>query len=640
MKTEDKEKNITVSSQGRKKPKAERSGEAAAQDEEEPVRSSRIKHTKRPEQPAGKSSTAKKKKKKKPTGERPASPDRRSSTAAPKKEKQKAFDGGAAFKSSAKKKPEKKKDEDEPLLHARTEKPLMPIWFKRSDKPLLPILSGRNKNKKVKRSAGKKSTKGDSVTPIWTGSDDREQQAFETAVQAEPETRKPKDEALERAVESLAESEAEENRARKPELRPVEPPEEQEEKKLSRRERKALKKAEAAETVDMNTFEKQRARKRSFRRLRRLLIVLVIAAGAASLYYTRGKWVPKLEGILDKPQATIVNDGRVQAGNFPIDLGDSTTASLATLDDDLICVDVGMVTTYDSNGKVRTTDFNSYGSPIARTAGKRMLIFDSNSTSFRLLNKNGEVYEKRTENIIIYGAVAENGNALIVTLDDKYTTLLTVYDRNGAQIYVWGCGERITDASFAEDGDACVVSTFDVSGGQMVSRIHRIDLTKSDSILESRRLDGCVIRVQENKDGRIWAATIDRMYLLTDVCSYIGEYDFEEELVSLDMCEDCACAAFKSSTHDKTTVFLFSSEDSEARPGRIVGGTGRIRRVRCFESMAFVLSSDKLDCFSPDGSLAATSQLIDDYSDFCYVDDAVYLLGKREINKVIYNTGG
>ena len=60
--------------------------------------------------------------------------------------------------------------------------------------------------------------------------------------------------------------------------------------------------------------------------------------------------------------------------------------------------------------------------------------------------------------------------------------------------------------------------------------------------------------------------------------------------------------------------------------------------MRCFDSMAFVLSAAKLDCYMEDGSLAATSDLVDEYSDFVYSDDAVFLLGKREINKIIFKT--
>ena len=615
---------------------------------------------------AEKKPAAKKKKKstasskKKPQSrQRAASPDRRPAPAAPKK-KQKAFDGGAAFKKEKpRKKPkpdtEKQEETEEEVLHARTEKPLLPIWAKLGgEKPLLPILSGRNKNKKLKKT--KPSRSGETVKPIWTENPPEQEAPAEVVEIAEnipniPEEQ-PVDEALERAVGSLAEEERseadgqggfiapeDEEEGFSPERRPrlSERPKKKS-RKERRAERKAAKAAKEPEPVDMKDFEKLRTRRRNMRRLRRLLIVLAIALCAAGLYYTKDRWVPKLEGILDKKHETIINDGKVQSGNFPIDLGDSTTAALATLDDDLICVDVGLITTYDQNGKVRTTDYHSFGSPVARTAGKRMLVFDNDAKSFRLLNKNGEVYSKKTDNIIIYGAVAENGNVLLVTLDEKYTALLTVYNKDGEQIYRWGTGDRITDASFAEDGDACVVSTFNVAQGAVTSKINRIDLTKSDAVLSSKPLEGCVIRVQENSDERIWAATSDRLYLLTDVCSYIDTFEFSGELVSMDMCSECACIATQELGHDKTRVCVFSADDNKAEPAASAAGTGRIRRVHCFEDMAMVLTNDKLDAYASDGSLAATSSLDDDYSDFVYFDEAVYLLGRREINKIIFNT--
>ena len=603
---------------------------------------------------AKKKSTASSKKKPAQNKQRTDSPDRRSAPAAPKK-KQKAFDGGAAFKKEKpRKKPkpdtEKQEDSEEKVLHARTEKPLLPIWAKLGgEKPLLPILSGRNKNKKLKKTKPTRSE--ETVKPIWTENEPEQEAPVREAAPSAPEE-PPVNEALEKAIGSLAEEERSEAREQAHESFIADEDEEfsverrprlsERPKKRSRRElraeRKAAKAAKEPEPVDMKDFEKLRTHRRNMRRLRRLLIVLAIALCAAGLYYTKDRWVPKLEGILDKKHETIINDGKVQSGNFPIDLGDSTTAALTTLDDDLICVDVGLITTYDQNGKVRTTDYHSFGSPVARTAGKRMLVFDNDAKSFRLLNKNGEVYSKKTDNIIIYGAVADNGNVLIVTLDEKYTALLTVYNKDGEQIYRWGTGDRITDASFAQDGDACVVSTFNVSQGEITSKINRIDLTKSDTVLSSKPLEGCVIRVQENSDERIWAVTSDRLYLLTDVCSYIDTFEFSGELVSMDMCSECACIATKELGHDKTRVCIFSAEDNKAEPAVSAEGTGRIRRVRCFEDMAMVLTNEKLDAYASDGSLAATSSLDDDYSDFVYFDEAVYLLGRREINKIIFNT--
>ncbi|MBR4621956.1 MAG: hypothetical protein IKO44_00315 [Ruminococcus sp.] len=621
---------------------------------EEPVR-----RKKRPrpdadsERPVKKSTGNAKKKKKRPADKSAvkASPDMRSELAAPRRKK-KAFDGAKAIDKSEK----QKKKKEEPERHVKTEKPLMPLWFRKVEKPLLPLLSGKNRRlKKVKENES-----SENVTPIWTGSDSEQQSVTDEDIRqleqelAEKSAEAADDKDRKKKKKNKAEFEIElkskktdssetpaEEKPREPELTP----EEKKAKKLAKKAEKARIKAEKAaakaaekETVDMMTFEQRRARRRSMRRLKKLLIVLLIAAIAAAIYYTRGLWMPKLEGILDKHHDTIVNDGTVVAGNFPIDLGDSTTAAMAIFDDDLICVDVGHITTYNANGKLDKTDYHSYGTPVARSAGKRMLIFDNGAKSFRLINKSGDVYEKKTENIIIYGAIAENGSVAIVTMDDKYTSMLTVYDKNGTQIYLWSSGDRIRDVSFSGEGEACLVSTFSVSQGRMTSRISRLDLTGSDEVYTSRELSGCVIMAQENTGGRIWAACEDRMYLLTDVCTYIGEYEFDSQLVSMDMCEDIACAAFKDNEHEKTAVCIFSPESNSAAPEKLVTAEGRIKRVRCFDSMAFVLSAAKLDCYMEDGSLAATSDLVDEYSDFVYSDDAVFLLGKREINKIIFKT--
>lgn len=57
------------------------------------------------------------------------------------------------------------------------------------------------------------------------------------------------------------------------------------------------------------------------------------------VYASRGVWVPKLEGILDRPHATIVNDGKKQSGNFPLTFDESSVNVIKQLSDGIVRVD-------------------------------------------------------------------------------------------------------------------------------------------------------------------------------------------------------------------------------------------------------------------------------------------------------------
>lgn len=397
-------------------------------------------------------------------------------------------------------------------------------------------------------------------------------------------------------------------------------------------------KDDSEETVDMQDFRRRRKRLKMKKRLKRLLLVLVLAVIAAVIYFTRGLWVPKLEGIFEKPRETIVNDGAVQAGNFPIDLSEGNITGVTRLDGSVVTVDGSHYTVYESDGKVRDTVYHTLGSPVVRSSGKRMLLFDNGSDTLKLYNRSGEMFEKKLDATIVYGAVGSNGNVLAVTLDDKNAARITVFDKNGKELYKWANGDRIMDASFNSSGDGFTAATFSVADGKLRSKITRVELTGDYAVFVSDPIDGLVIRTAENSKGNIWAMTRDKLVLVSEVGRILGSYSFPSEPVAFDLCSDCVCAVTKQITTGQMIISIFDALSETAEPKLVTPASGEPKKVICFDSLAFVLSSGRLDAYAPDSTLAATAAVADDYTDFVYCGSAVYLIGKREMNKIVFKT--
>ena len=399
----------------------------------------------------------------------------------------------------------------------------------------------------------------------------------------------------------------------------------------------AKKKKPADETVDMEDFRRQRNKLKSRKRTKRLIILLAVAAVAAGIFFTRGLWIPKLEGILDKPHETIVNDSTEQAGNFPLDTGDSTVRQLTRLDGSIVSADASHITTYDTNGKLRESIYHGCGSPEVRSSGKRMLCFDFGGTGFKLYSKSGLMFEKQMNGTVLLGNIASNGNVAVVTEDSRYVVSVNVYDKNGEDIYRWSNGDRVLDVCFTGDGSGLIVTTFGASGGKLSSVIHRIDMTRSGSVTDSDRIDGFILRTCETKDGNIWAVGEDRLWMLSQNCRSLAGYEFTTEPVSFDLCAESACVAC-SNISGGNSVYVFSADNPELKPKIIESSTGSIKKVRCFDGMAFVLSSDKLDAYGADGSLVSTAAVSNDHSDFVYSENAAYFIDRHEISKLIFKT--
>ncbi len=393
------------------------------------------------------------------------------------------------------------------------------------------------------------------------------------------------------------------------------------------------------EPIDMDDFRKARKKLKMRKRMKRLIIVLVLVIIAAAVYFTRGLWVPKLEGILDKKHDTIVNEaGLVHSGNFPLVIDDRSVSQLSRIDGNFVTVDGGHLLTYDTNGKLRDTAFHSFGNPMIRSAGKRMLLFDHGGTGVKLYGKTGEIFDKHIDGTVILGDIAENGNVLVVYETDKYITKAVIYDKNGTLIYNWENGDKIMDAAFSDDGKSCAFTTFSVSDGKLISRVTRANITISDSFVVSDPIDGLVINAKINTEGNIFALTKDALYLISDAGNILVSSSFDYMPEHYAMSSSSVCVSVKGLGHSGSTLCVFDAADLTLTPVRPANDLGTVKRIRCFDGMTFVLGSDKLNCYGPDGSVISTAELSDSHTDFVYCDDAVYLLGRSAVNKLVFRT--
>lgn len=101
------------------------------------------------------------------------------------------------------------------------------------------------------------------------------------------------------------------------------------------------KKDKKKKSKDSNVTDIRAARQKekNKKRIKNIIILVIIAAFAAGVYLLRDVWVPKLEGILDYPHDTIVNDGKKKKGNFPISFEESAVSSITHLDNYLVSLD-------------------------------------------------------------------------------------------------------------------------------------------------------------------------------------------------------------------------------------------------------------------------------------------------------------
>ncbi len=390
--------------------------------------------------------------------------------------------------------------------------------------------------------------------------------------------------------------------------------------------------AEARRAVHTDINEVRR-NEHSIRVLKRVMVVLIVLLIGLVVYMTYPHWIAKLEGVFDRPVRTETGDGSTEAGNFPLE-PDNAVTSVFTVKNDLLTTDPHTITFYDVNGERKASYSHNFSKPIVKTAGKRVLVFDNGAYGFKLYKKGGESYSKTADDTILTGDVCEAGTAVIVTTSNKYAASAKFYDKDGKLIYNYDCTARIMSVTLNSEGTSCYICTFYSGNGELRSQIRRIDLDKSGEQMISEEIPSLAIGCKVNDAGDIMAACDTAFYILSPDGKLRSEYKYDGDLVSYDLGHAGAAVLLSGGSKNSGKLMIAQAGAAGSAEFRELNSESAVKIVKTAGDRVILLGSDKAYAFDFMGNLTTNSAIGREYSNFAYIDGALYLLGKHGIDKI------
>ncbi len=409
-----------------------------------------------------------------------------------------------------------------------------------------------------------------------------------------------------------------------------------EEEPAKKEHKKSEPKARKTKVTDIRSARKKQKTKK---RIKALVALLIISVFGFTVYFTRGIWVPKLEGILDKPHATIVNDGKTAEGNFPLQFDETSVNIVAPFNDCFIKVDDNHIVFYDEAGKVISTSSHSYANPVVKTAGKRAMIYDRGGHAFTLMNKNGELFSREIDDSILLAEIASNSNIAVVTQNDRYEAVMTVYDSDGAVIYRWQSYKKVIDISFNESGKGCYITTFKSENGMINSYISGVSFDSEEEFMQSSAIDDLVLDTLVNDNEDQWVIGLSNFYKLDNKGNILFKYEYSGDLIDYTVSKTSAAVVVSGVGKGSGVLTIFRSDSDSNNPNSMIyTEDGQPKKLHSGSNLIILLCEDKINAYDKAGNLLATANVSSDYLDFAYLNDAVYFLDVRELNKIGFKT--
>lgn len=384
-------------------------------------------------------------------------------------------------------------------------------------------------------------------------------------------------------------------------------------------------------------MKKARRKRKNKRILKNTLFILVIIAISLALYFTRSLWISYFDGILEDAQLGNRGEynGELQSGNYPFDVSKKSELNIGSMNKCWTLLADSEFYVYNHSGNIIYTQQVNYSNPIINESEKRTLIYDLGGYSFMTLSNKKQMYSRRLTDQILLGEVGENGTVAIVTSNDKYTSYLTVYDKNGSEIYHWADGNMITAVDVNDKGTGCAVSSTYAKGGQYHSVVSVIDFSSDDPVTKSDVMPAMTFSLERCADGRLWVVTDTCLYRLSSDGKVAFSYSYTAnkmlKLEKFDVSEQICFLVFESISGAKSDALLFSYDSEDVR---YYSDIDKVTTVEVADGVVYMCSKSRLEVFDRNGHVYLEKPLENECKQLAVSENGIYTMSYKLIDRI------
>lgn len=191
---------------------------------------------------------------------------------------------------------------------------------------------------------------------------------------------------------------------------------------------------------------------------------------------------------------------------------------------DLVLVYDDSVKVLDSTAKELSNIAHKYNHPIMSSNSGRVLLYDEGGKSFRVQSKTRILYEKELDHTIYTGAMGKDGTVALATSASGAESMLTVYDNDKDEVFVWKCAkEHIISCDVSDNGRLFAVSVMGVDNGSIYSKVYIFNKNKTEAQATFEYKDSSVSSVQFLSNETLFV-------LGNNVCQIIKGDEVKEEI--------------------------------------------------------------------------------------------------------------
>lgn len=255
------------------------------------------------------------------------------------------------------------------------------------------------------------------------------------------------------------------------------------------------------------TAEQKRVLRKRRARLRAIGRVLVVVALVAAAVLVWQNWNVLAPNNLMGSVESLLGIG---TGEYPVDLSGVAAQRLVRAQDYSVLLTDSHLMYLNSSGAEVTRYACTYPSALVETAGSYVLVAEQNGRRFHLSNRSKVLLEGEAKRDIIAVSLNKKGQIAVLTKGPQgYLVEITVYDRNGKELYARSRNHMVVDVALSADGAQIGLLSAEVEGDTMCTVMEAFSLKTTDtkSLCSYKKEDTLLYCVEYLKNG--WLAAFD-----------------------------------------------------------------------------------------------------------------------------------
>ncbi len=249
--------------------------------------------------------------------------------------------------------------------------------------------------------------------------------------------------------------------------------------------------------------------------------------------------------------------------SFPISTQDDAPLDIHVCGNWIVLTDSGDATFYSQDASRYTVLQHGCSRPISVSAGDMLLTYDQGGTGVKLDDSGGNIRSVTTENSILFCALDDSGAFAVSTTESRYRGSISIYNRNGSEIYKWSSAENyIMAAAFVNSGEV-IVATVNAENADYVTQIYRLR-TDRDQEEQIATLSGVLPLSLTVKSGNIQLVAQQGVYTMNSEGTLLNTYTFPGSICALGGLEDGNLAVATQDATDPNASHLAVLDGSGA----------------------------------------------------------------------------